>query len=146
MEELAETADSTVRELESMKNRAYSMGSHHQRCEYCPEPLFAKQQAFYLFPCSHGFHCQCLLRRAPQHLRPAQLSAVLGIEEALKSLAGRVKDSDTRARAQQEALQLELDGYIAADCPLCGFVMIQSLGQSLIGGEEDAAEAKSWEL
>lgn len=126
-----------------MKNRAYSMTSQNQRCEYCVDPLFGKQ--FYLFPCSHGFHSQCLLRRAPQHLQPAQWTVVKGIEDALKSLAGRVKDADNRARAQQEALQLELDGYIAADCPLCGFVMIQSLGQSLISGE-DAMEAKSWEL
>jgi hypothetical protein len=143
MEELAETADSTVKELESMKNRAYCMNSQHQRCEYCVDPLFGKQ--FYLFPCSHGFHAQCLLKRAPLHLQPAQLSAVRGIEDVLKGLSGRVKDADNRARAQQESLQLELDGYIAADCPLCGFVMIRSLGVSLVA-EEDIAEAKSWDL
>jgi hypothetical protein len=36
-----------------------------------------------------------------------------------------------------------LDGYIAGDCPLCGFVMLDSLAQSLID-EEASAEAQSW--
>lgn len=39
----------------------------------------------------------------------------------------------------------ELDGYIAADCPLCGYVMIQSLSLSLIT-DTDAEEAKAWAI
>ena len=46
---------------------------------------------------------------------------------------------------QVEALQLELDGYIAADCPLCGYVMIRSLSVPLIT-PEDSEEAKAWAL
>ena len=134
-----------VQELESMKTRAYSMVTEQQRCEYCSDVLLGR--AFYLFPCSHGFHCQCLVQRCAQHLTPAQVSAVQGVEELLRGLAGRGKDLsfDRRARAQQEALQAELDGYIAADCPLCGFVMIQSLSLPLIA-EADAEEAKAWTI
>lgn len=67
--------------------------------------------------------------------------------ELLRSLAGKSKDLslDQRARAQQEALQLELDGYIAADCPLCGYVMIQSLSLPLVS-ERDAEEMKAWAI
>ncbi len=70
-----------------------------------------------------------------------------GVEELLRGLTSKGKDLslDHRARAQQEALQLELDGYIAADCPLCGYVMIQSLTLPLVG-ERDAAEAKLWAI
>jgi hypothetical protein len=35
-------------------------------------------------------------------------------------------------------------GYVAADCPLCGYVMIQALAMSLLGGGDE--EAKGWEL
>lgn len=128
-----------------MKNRAYSMVTQQQRCEYCSDALFGK--AFYLFPCSHGFHCHCLVQRCVQYLPPAQVSAVMGVEELLRGLAGKSKDLslDQRARAQQEALQLELDGYIAADCPLCGYVMIQSLSLPLVG-EREAEEMKAWAI
>lgn len=147
-----------------MKNRAYSMTSQQQKCEHCRDILFGQQ--FYLFPCSHGFHRMCLLQQSAQHLSPAQYSAVQGIVELLRNLSNGssnshhhsqvrqsqdtgvgIGSSDQRTRAQFEALQTELDGYIAADCPLCGFVMIQSLGVSLLHCcEDDVAEAKSWEL
>jgi hypothetical protein len=71
MRELADSAESTMQELESMKTRAYSMTAQQQRCEYCSDLLLGK--AFYLFPCSHGFHCQCLVQRCTQHLSPAQV-------------------------------------------------------------------------
>jgi hypothetical protein len=72
MRELADSAESTMQELESMKTRAYSMTAQQQRCEYCSDLLLGK--AFYLFPCSHGFHCQCLVQRCTQHLSPAQVT------------------------------------------------------------------------
>ena len=81
MEELADSAESTMKELDSMKNRAYSTVSQFQTCEYCGDSVTARQ--FYLFPCSHGFHSKCLLKRAPQHFEPAKLSAVRGIEDML---------------------------------------------------------------
>ena len=55
-----------------MKNRAYSMVAQVQLCEYCSESLLGK--VFYLFPCSHGFHCQCLVQRCAQLLTPVQVS------------------------------------------------------------------------
>ena len=60
-------------------------------------------------------------------------------------MAARATDADKRALAQQEYLQNELDGYVAADCPLCGYLMIASLAQPLIT-EYDIEEAKSWSL
>jgi predicted DNA-binding protein (UPF0278 family) len=39
----------------------------------------------------------------------------------------------------------ELDGYIAADCPLCGYVMIQSLSLPLIS-DTDVEEMNAWAI
>ena len=127
-----------------MKKRGYAL-SVHQRCEYCGESLFDRQ--FYLFPCSHGMHSDCLLRRTYQyrHLDPQHLAALKIVEDQLKSINGRVKDNDRRAIAQQEALQTEMDNYIGCDCPLCGNIMIKSLNTPLVT-DLDAEEARSWEL
>ena len=144
MTELSDSAEGIVKELESMKKRGYS-SSVQQRCEYCPDSLFSRQ--FYLFPCSHGMHADCLLRRTHQfrHLDTSKLALVKALEDQLKSITMRVKDNDKRAMAQQETLQSELDAHIAGDCPLCGNIMIHSLSCRLVG-EQDAEEAKSWEL
>jgi hypothetical protein len=49
-------------------------------------------------------------------------------------------------QAQLESLLAELDGYIAADCPLCGLAMIRAVSVPLIVVEKDSQEAISWEL
>jgi len=143
MWELSESAESINTELESMKRRGYSVSSL-QRCEYCPMALFNRQ--FYLFPCSHGFHNDCLLARVHEHrhLEPPQLEVVAALEEQIHALSRRSKD-DKRALTQQEYLQNELDGYVAADCPLCGYVMIRSLAMPLVS-DSDAKDAETWEL
>jgi hypothetical protein len=38
-----------------------------------------------------------------------------------------------------------IDGCIGADCPLCGYVMIQSLSKSLLANETES-EIHSWQL
>ena len=143
MQELSESAESINNELESMKKRGYSVSSL-QRCEYCVKPLFS--QLFYLFPCSHGFHQDCLLRRVytHKHLEDAQLQTVKSLEVEIRSISSRSKD-DKRSMARLEYLQHELDGCIAADCPLCGYVMIRSLSTPLVS-EEDKAESSTWIL
>jgi len=126
-----------------MKRRGYSLTAQ-QRCEYCSIALFGKQ--FYLFPCSHGFHADCLLRRIHLHVDASQLQHVRGLEEQLKMSANRTKDAtDKRTLALIEYLQAELDGCIAADCPLCGYAMIKSLSVPLIA-DSDADDLKSWAL
>lgn len=130
-------------ELHGMKNRAYSTVSNLQRCEYCFDLLHRGQ--FYLFPCSHGFHSNCLLDHAPQTLAGPQAQSLQGLLDSMQVLASRAKDSDSRSRSALESIQAEIDGLIAADCPLCGYAMIKAVNCSLVPAEE-AKEAASWKL
>lgn len=50
-----------------------------------------------------------------------------------------------RKAAQLEALQSEVDGYLAAECPLCGDLMIRTVGAPLLSEEEEArGDARAW--
>ena len=71
MHELAESTESIVSELEVMKKRGYGF-SAAQRCEYCRNAIFSRP--FYVFPCSHGYHCDCIMKRLPEHLDHTQVS------------------------------------------------------------------------
>ena len=42
--------------------------------------------------------------------------------------------------------QTELDGYIAAECVLCGDIMVQSVDKPLVSAEEEQEQANHWAL
>ena len=143
MHELAESTESIVSELEVMKKRGYGF-STVQKCEYCNDAVFARP--FYMFPCSHGYHSDCIMKRLSEHLEPVQVESVKGIQEKLKIATKRAQDLDRRAMIQQEYLQNEIDGYIAAECPLCGDAMVRSIGKSLINEETKYEELRFWAI
>jgi len=144
MEELTESSGVLEEQLNTMKQRTFGV-SGGQTCEECGEPLFARQ--FYLFPCGHGLHCDCMRKRVLPYLDARQRRAVERLEERTKAMASRARDDDRRALTQYEYAQAELDGYLAGECPLCGSVMIMSVAQPLVGSsEEDLKEAAEWEL
>ncbi len=145
MKELSDSAENTVKELEKMKKRGLGVAAS-QRCEYCTETLFSK--IFYLFPCSHGFHSECILRNIHMTCRnDSELHDIKALEESIRKASISAKDpSDKRATTQYEYLLAELDGLIAADCPLCGYAMIRSLSVPLINTDEEIECMKSWAL
>ena len=134
-----------------MKKRGYS-ASLTQRCEFCPEALL--QREYYLFPCGHGYHCDCALRQASSILgdnsnalmdAKKNASLIESILEKHRGIAGPKESGNKRVMAKLELLQTELDGYIAAECALCGSVIIKLVGEPLIS-PSDMPEAESWSL
>jgi uncharacterized protein with von Willebrand factor type A (vWA) domain len=75
-----------------------------------------------------------------------QVHAVATLQDQIKQVASRAKDNDKRSLTQLDQLQNELDGYVAADCPLCGNYMIRSIATSLTESEKDKMEAMTWVL
>lgn len=108
-----------------------------------PTPVARAQ--FYLFPCGHGFHVDCLKSQVMPFLDEMQMRAVADLEERVKALSSRARDDDKRALTQLEYALSELDGYFAGECPLCGSVMIRSIGVPLVL-PEDEEQAAMWAL
>jgi hypothetical protein len=151
MDELSASSEEIQKELDSMKKRGYSASST-QKCEFCADALLQRQ--YYLFPCGHGYHCDCALTQASSilganssALMDANKTATL-IENILakhRGVAGAKESGNKRIVAKLELLQTELDGYIAAECALCGSVIIKLVAEPMISAE-DAKEAQSWSL
>ena len=146
IDDLSASAESIEKELESVNNRGFGL-SAGQRCEFCSNSgdfLFAKQ--FYIFPCGHGFHGDCLMKRSTEILPSASIiKKTKDLEDQIKSLSARAKDSDKRSMMQLEYLQNELDSYIAGDCALCGEAMIRAVGTSLLS-QVTEEEIKAWKI
>lgn len=57
MDSYSTNADQLKNELRMIKNRCIEIDSSH-KCEECFKTLFSTE--FYIFPCMHGFHKDCL--------------------------------------------------------------------------------------
>jgi len=165
MEEYKVSTSDIEKKIAELKNR-YLYVSSHQICELCGTSVLSHQ--FYIFPCSHAFHSDCLSAHVLPHLNPGQRRAVNDLQEQLAaelaaegggggmggSSSGGVGGSSSggggsskRKATQLEAIQSEIDGYLAAECPFCGDIMIRSIDKPLIGEEEEEEkELLEWEL
>eukprot|EP01084_Bolivina_argentea_P159467 277728_1 len=147
MEEYTESVDAIQAEIKSLRERTLKI-SNIQPCEECYER--AVSQECYVFPCGHAFHSECLFRALRPYLSLEQVKRVTELLDQLgrKNLSsGEVQDVTDNARATRfkSSLQMELDSLLAADCPLCGEVMIGSIDKPL-GRDDGEEERLRWKV
>jgi len=85
-------------------------------CAFTKKPVLTAGEPFYVFPSGYVFVQSALERQVLPQLNEKQRSRVQEIKN-ISSRLGQVTDS----------LQAELDGLIAADCPLTGSIMVDSI-------------------
>ncbi|OZJ06836.1 hypothetical protein BZG36_00188 [Bifiguratus adelaidae] len=161
MDEATKSAENIRLDIRELRNRFAVIGAM-EKCDICNTSLLTRQ--FYVFPCQHSFHADCLINRVTQHLNTRQIRRLVDLQEQvskeikttaastqsrLASAAGTVKDvifpsthtvnGDDSAVfvARSEQLKEELDDIVAAECVLCGDAMIKSVDQPFIGDEPD---------
>lgn len=78
-----------------------------------------------------------------KHLSAADKAKVKEYQDKLREFnASALSQADQEVR---DKVMADLDAIIAAECPLCGSVMIQSINQPFISKEEEA-EADLWSI
>ncbi|CAI5527635.1 unnamed protein product [Closterium sp. Naga37s-1] len=112
---------------------------------------------FYVFPCSHAFHIDCLLTHVVQHSDPFLMEHVLELKRQLlgvletprrggkqrgagAGLGGVEGDSDVvdihAGLSPIDKVRLQLDEAIASECPFCGSLMVAGTSEPLIAAHE----------
>ena len=122
----------------------------------------------YVFPCTHRFHCACLVREVRERSRTVdpgiharvqeleaqiyRLSAQIAAPPVRRTATGSTMSEELQARQrraaamQRDLLVDELDEMVASQCPFCSDVMIQAVGTGFILPEEEEQEGKLWRL
>ncbi|CAH8518906.1 unnamed protein product [Dicrocoelium dendriticum] len=93
--------------LESFRNQ-YHKVDIDSRCAHCSQLLLVR--AFYLFPCGHYFHANCLMAQVEPHLSA----------EEMAELDRLLNAQQMNSQASLADFQDKLDQLVAADCPSCG--------------------------
>lgn len=95
------------------------------RCAFTKKPVLGAGEPFYVFPSGYVVLESALKHEIKPHLNKKQQSRVEEIEHAL---IGNKTDRNLPLQTT-DSLQAELDGLIAAECPLTGSAMVDSIDQ-----------------
>ncbi|CAI9275519.1 unnamed protein product [Lactuca saligna] len=92
---------------------------------------------FYVFPCGHAFHAQCLVAHVTKCTDPNQAEHILDLQKQLTLMSvepnvnvnvngglNGVADDSITSVAPVDKIRSELDDAIASECPFCGDLMI----------------------
>ncbi|KAK8969414.1 hypothetical protein KSP40_PGU010128 [Platanthera guangdongensis] len=133
------------------KRKILSAGGAHQVGRgYMP---IGPMAPFYVFPCGHSFHAQCLIAHVTQCTTQSQAEHILEIQKQLSLLGGKVtKDAGNRANddsvtttVSANKLRSKLDDAVASECPFCGELMIREISKPFIS-QEESEQVASWQI
>ncbi|KAG0147221.1 hypothetical protein CROQUDRAFT_479078 [Cronartium quercuum f. sp. fusiforme G11] len=80
MEESTRSADLIKSDIEKLSHR-FLVINQTDNCNSCDELLLTRP--FYVFPCQHSFHVDCLIKEVTQHMPPHQLRRMLTLQTKL---------------------------------------------------------------
>lgn len=80
MDDATRTAESIKQDIAELKNRFVTIDAG-ERCSVCLQPLLTRQ--FYVFPCQHTFHADCLIGLAKEYLPTHALRRIITLQTEL---------------------------------------------------------------
>ncbi|KAK4249929.1 Pep3/Vps18/deep orange family-domain-containing protein [Corynascus novoguineensis] len=129
MDESGRTAANIKVDIAAL-DRRYAIVEPGEKCYVCGLPLLSRQ--FFVFPCQHAFHSDCLGRRV--------------LEQCGAAKARRIRDCQVQiskglvSGEKREAMVAELDALVASACILCSDYAIRRINEPFIKEGEDMEE------
>jgi len=147
MDEATGSAREIRAEINSFRNR-FAVVRSQDKCSACGYPLMMR--AFYLFPCGHKFHADCLVAEVLPHLplsvssRASELQRRIAAHSDPSPTHGTLAATATSPVQQEQNLKEELDKLVASECVYCGDVMIRMVDKPFVTDEDYDSVIQSW--
>ncbi|GAB1320158.1 tethering complex subunit [Madurella fahalii] len=129
MDESSQTAANIKVDIAAL-DRRYAIVEPGEKCFACGLPLLSRQ--FFVFPCQHAFHSDCLGRRVLEQSGPAKSKR---IRECQVQISKGLVSGERR-----EKMIAELDGLVASACILCSDYAIRRINEPFVKLEDDKEE------
>jgi len=160
MDDATRSADLIRLDIKELRNK-YGYVAAGQKCGKCNYPVLTSQ--FYLFPCHHVFHSECLIAEMMSHLNPIQRARVRELQSKMltdrsatpaaapiptgpssssSSTSGGGDDVAVVAAPAADLMKTEFDEMVAAECIFCGDIMIRSVDRPFVAVDE--LDLRSW--
>mgnify|MGYP001792490063 CR=1 FL=1 len=144
MHEATQSAECIRTDIHHTRNK-FSIVPAQEKCCICSYPLLTRQ--FYVFPCNHVFHMDCLVTELMPQLKEKQKNKLAELKQLLHSPAVSGTPSDTASsssRLSPESLKAEIGDIVASECIYCGELMIRGIDKPFIAADEYEDAIKSW--
>ncbi|GAA6046606.1 hypothetical protein JCM3770_006235 [Rhodotorula araucariae] len=108
IERLKEDMNEATRSAEAIKADIADLDSRFvvvdagEKCGCCRQQLLTRQ--FYVFPCQHCFHADCLIQEVTKTLTPSQLRRMLDLQAQLAPSASSARAAAQAARSRRTLL------------------------------------------
>ncbi|KAK5144261.1 tethering complex subunit [Rachicladosporium monterosium] len=129
MDESASTAQHIKDDIKALDQR-YAIVEPGERCWKCRLPLLMRQ--FFVFPCQHAFHADCLGEMVMQ-------SVGMGKEKRIRELRSEIGRGVAMGK-RREGMVRELDGLVAGACVLCSEMAVRMIDEPFVTTGEDKGE------
>lgn len=143
MEDASKAAENIRKDIQKFKQK-YSYVHAQDRCCECNYPLLTRP--FYLFPCSHKFHQDCLLDAVMNYLSDVKAKKVSELKGKLLAISN--DESGTGAGGlwgDREQIRAEIDGIVAGECLYCGDNVVANVDSPFISDKEWDAMMLEWQ-
>ncbi|XP_031628679.1 vacuolar protein sorting-associated protein 18 homolog isoform X2 [Contarinia nasturtii] len=131
MEESAKSAERVRNELQTFRNRSIVIDGQ-ELCAICSGYLQVKP--FFIFPCGHKFHHDCLEHQIMEHLSNDNIFRLSKLKQQLQTLSLNIPvtgQADANP-SQRDNIKNEIETILAAECFFCGEHMINQIDKPFI--------------
>jgi hypothetical protein len=129
MDDSEETAQHIKSDIKALDQR-YAIVEPGERCYVCGLPLLARQ--FFVFPCQHAFHSDCLAKRV---VELAGIARGKRIAELQLDVSKGISTGAKREKAIRE-----LDALVGSSCVLCSELAVKLIDEPFINATDDKEE------
>ncbi|KAI9679115.1 MAG: hypothetical protein M1829_001785 [Trizodia sp. TS-e1964] len=129
MDESAQTASNIKVDIATLDHR-YAIVEPGERCYICQYPLLSRQ--FFVFPCQHAFHSDCLGQKIVKQAGPAK-------SRRIRELQSEVSRGISIGKKREKAIA-ELDALIASSCILCSDFAVKLIDEPFVLPSDDRSE------
>ncbi|KAF8321357.1 hypothetical protein DL93DRAFT_2073232 [Clavulina sp. PMI_390] len=95
MNDATRTADNIKQDIENLKHRFVTV-EPAESCASCNLPLLTRE--FYIFPCQHSFHANCLIGQVKEYLYPTSLRRIIHLQDELMRLTNTAPQKGSESR------------------------------------------------
>lgn len=99
-------------------------------CNTCEVQLLLRP--FYVFPCGHKFHSDCLVAALTPMLSMDQRTKLADLQRQLTAISNRPEDTTSMTSVSlstRDQIKADIDELVASECLYCGELMIEYVSE-----------------